>query len=189
MTTMIPITMTNNEFNKMDPYSIYDPIAWDCSNNNDTDCSLLNEISAMFQSRTESEQQHRQQLQHENIREAQAETLPSSFDIICGRGKGVYDRPANKQFREQVHSSLTDYMNAKTKVDKSIVITNVIETILDSNEQQEVRVRFVKKDALTRAWVELSYEEVREKVGHAMRAAVQCIKDDESRIRRIECSH
>lgn len=100
-------------------------------------------------------------------------------DIVCGRGKRSHDRIANKQFQECVYDNIGKYLAAKTKMDKSIVLNHIIETIYTNANRQEPEspVRFVRQDKSSGDWVELSYDEVRDKVGHFMRNAIGSIKD------------
>jgi len=91
---------------------------------------------------------------------------PTANDIVCGRGKGGFNRAGNKRFRAMVRQHIPAYTAAKTKVDKSAVIDN----ILDRVQSMTPAPRFVAMKA--GSWVEISQEQAREKVGHSMREAI-----------------
>lgn len=94
---------------------------------------------------------------------------PSCFDVICGRGKGSYNRPGNKRFRSIVASYVERYLASKTKDDKSMILALIIERI---HEQNNRNAHFLKYDSECMVWRKMSTEEAREKVGHAMREAI-----------------
>jgi len=79
-----------------------------------------------------------------------------SFSIAVG----------NKRFREAVSSSLQKYMEAESRFEKSLVVHGIVDSI------QREGGRFLKKDHKTGAWYELSRQQSKEKVGHAVRDAV-----------------
>ena len=86
-------------------------------------------------------------------------------DVVCGRGKGSYNRPGNKKFRALVQDHVQEYVQAKTKLDKSMVLSAIVEKV-----REDVGGRFVKQKKGT--WYEIGDEQAREKVGHAIREAI-----------------
>lgn len=99
---------------------------------------------------------------------------PSKYDVLCGRGKGSYNRSGNKRFRELVQAHVGDYLNAKTKYDKSSVLNMIVDRV-----RSKGMARFVAmKDG---AWFEISDEQAREKVGHSMREAMSMLEGAEER--------
>ena len=72
----------------------------------------------------------------------------------------------NKRFRDAVSSNLERYNKATTRFDKSLVVHDILETI------QGVGGRFMKYDAQAKTWKEMSRQQAKEKVGHAIRDAV-----------------
>ena len=97
--------------------------------------------------------------------------LPSNYeigpnDVVCGRGKGSYNRPGNKKFRALVQEHVREYMKAKTKLDKSMVLSSIVERVRDQNGG-----RFVKRRR-NGEWYEIGDDQAREKVGHAIREAI-----------------
>jgi hypothetical protein len=96
---------------------------------------------------------------------------PGLYDVVCGRGKGSYNRPGNVHFRALVASYIVQYQAARTKLDKSTVLGCIVErvhSLTDPTTGQ--RARFVKKSG-SGAWIEIGHEHAREKVGHALREA------------------
>jgi hypothetical protein len=88
---------------------------------------------------------------------------PSALDICCGRGKGRWNSPGNRRFKELVHDFLQQYANAPSKADKSRVVESVVETV------QKKGGRFLKRDESSGKWHEIGPSETRSKVAHAIR--------------------
>jgi hypothetical protein len=97
---------------------------------------------------------------------------PGCYDVVCGRGKGSYNRPGNKRFRALVATFIGDYHKSRTKVDKTAVLNGIVETVRSHFNPDTGRpVQFVKYCKST-GWVQIGDDLAREKVGHAMREAV-----------------
>jgi hypothetical protein len=105
---------------------------------------------------------------------------PSDFDVVCGRGKGSYNRPGNKRFRAIVRQHMDEYQSAQTKLDKTLVLNRIMERV---RAQNQGTTRFVKKiqgkdkdkdksGLLLFTFTTLSDDAAREKVGHAIREAI-----------------
>lgn len=86
---------------------------------------------------------------------------PSSSDICCGRGRGKWNSPGNRQFKRLVHEYLERYQEASSKAEKS----RIVETVLE--ESQRMGWRFVKEE--NGKWHEIGKNEKRCKVAHAIR--------------------
>ena len=100
-----------------------------------------------------------------------ANILPHKYeagpnDVVCGRGKGSYNRPGNKKFRALVQEYVPRYVNARTKLDKSMVLSAIVEKVREENGG-----RFIKQRK-GGEWHEIGDEQAREKVGHAIREAI-----------------
>lgn len=93
---------------------------------------------------------------------------PGEYDVVCGRGKGSYNRPGNKRFRALVTQYIDEYTKSRNKLDKTMVLATIIEKV---RSQDYGRARFVKHDKKN-GWFEISDDQAREKVGHAMREAI-----------------
>ena len=68
--------------------------------------------------------------------------------------------------------NLKRYVNAKTKVDKSQVVHSIVEDLRESSAVGG----FVKKNHVTGRWMAVNDYLAREKVGHALRDALNSIK-------------
>ena len=104
------------------------------------------------------------------------EFTPGDFDVVCGRGKGSYNRPGNKRFRAIVQLHIADYVNAKNRYGKSNVLSEVLERV---RSQAGGSARFVK--CIQQKWYEISEEEAREKVGHTMRESIMALDQNSSK--------
>lgn len=93
---------------------------------------------------------------------------PSDFDVICGRGKGHYNQPGNRKFRDIILARLQEYQSLKTKLDKTTFLNRIIEAVRSQNGGTAHFVRQVSHDL----WERLGDEQAREKVGHAIREAL-----------------
>ena len=94
---------------------------------------------------------------------------PSNYDVICGRGKGCSSWIGNRRFRVTIAMNKERYIQAPTKVDKSLVVDQIVKTIKAASPDGG----FIRKDAETGRWCKISTQQARDKVGHAMRDAVQ----------------
>jgi len=89
---------------------------------------------------------------------------PTDFDVVCGRGKGSYNKPGNRRFRAIVKEHIPEYLATRTKFDKSNVLNKIIDVIREKGH-------FVKKDK-NGAWYEINDDQAREKVGHTIRESI-----------------
>jgi hypothetical protein len=97
---------------------------------------------------------------------------PTNYDVVCGRGKGSYNRPGNRRFRAivQLH---TDEYQASGKVDKTMVLNRIMDLV---QAQNDGTTRFVKrgKDGL---FTVIPDDLAREKVGHAIRETIMAAEN------------
>ena len=97
---------------------------------------------------------------------------PGTYDVVCGRGKGSYNRPGNKRFRSLVATYIPKYLKARSKMDKSMVLNDIIDKVRSFiNPDTGAPAQFVKFTK-TAGWVLIGDEHAREKVGHAIREAI-----------------
>jgi hypothetical protein len=86
------------------------------------------------------------------------------LDIYCGRGKGKWNSPGNRQFKQLVHEYLRQYSDAPSKVEKSRIVESVVEAV------SKIGGRFLKQDEPPNGpWYEIDPIETRKKVAHAIR--------------------
>jgi hypothetical protein len=130
----------------------------------------------------------------EKIERPSRETGVDASDVLCGRGKTSFNHGeftcrstqfpkrkmcarsdsslyvsfpvGNKRFRDAVTSALNDYMKADNRFEKSLVVHSIVDIIHAAGG------RFLKRDFQLGKWYELSDNQAKEKVGHAIRDAV-----------------
>jgi hypothetical protein len=91
---------------------------------------------------------------------------PQDFDILLGRGKTSFNHVGNRRFRVFIGLHLRRYMDAQSRMEKTLVVNSVVEAI------QEAGGRFLKQDGRSLKWFQVNAKMAREKVGHALRDAV-----------------
>lgn len=90
----------------------------------------------------------------------------SQYDVVCGRGKGALKRKGNRTLHELIHSKVEEYSKAKTKLDKSILISYIYDQIGNLNG------KFLKRRP-NGSWCEVGDSDALAKIGHAMRVILQ----------------
>lgn len=96
------------------------------------------------------------------------EFTPGDDDVICGRGKKCYNHIGNERFRVRVLNMLDEYSQAKSKLDKSSVLSRVVDQV----RQNSPKGGFVKQDSTTGRWFEVGDFLAREKTSQAFRDAL-----------------
>ena len=112
---------------------------------------------------------------------------PSDYDVVCGRGKGSYNKPGNKRFRAIVTSHVKMYQESKTKLAKSFVLETIIQRV---RQQNGGNCYFLKYNYEHNDWCEMNPDEIKEKVGHAIREAImvkQCVPLKEAKKSQLMC--
>lgn len=94
---------------------------------------------------------------------------PNSSDVLCGRGGQINNSTGNVRFREMVVELQSEYFHPETRKSKKAVI---VQRIINQVQALNPPGRFLKKDATTRRWVEISEQKARKKVGQAFRDVV-----------------
>jgi hypothetical protein len=90
-----------------------------------------------------------------------AEFQPSSYSVVCGRGKDSFNHVGNRRFRALVTMFIERYSQAGSKVAKSAIVSEIIDVI------RRAGGNFCK---LQRgAWFEVGDHQAREKVGALLR--------------------
>lgn len=92
-------------------------------------------------------------------RQLAADFVPSSFSVICGRGKECFDSEGNKRFRQIINKFLESYAAAPGKSEKSAIVSKAMNIIREASPQGA----FVKCEK--GIWFEVSTRYAREKVG------------------------
>lgn len=105
----------------------------------------------------------------EEGRELPATFQPSEYTVICGKGKTTYSHCGNKRFRVLVEQFLDRYSSASSKLEKSAIVSSIIQTI---RRNAQLGGFFVKKDTNTGLWYDVGDHLSREKVGQTIRDAL-----------------
>lgn len=88
-------------------------------------------------------------------------------DVLCGRSKASFNHVGNRRFRSIVTASLEEYNEASSKWAKSMVAAKLVGVISSEGG------RFLKqKKGNEDDWYELSAQEAKAKVSHAIRDAI-----------------
>lgn len=84
---------------------------------------------------------------------------PGKFTVLCGRGKVCSSAPGNKHLKSLVQTYLTPYSNAKNKIEKTAIVSAIVDSV--RKEDSGVFVR-QEKDGV---WWEVEDSFAREKIG------------------------
>jgi hypothetical protein len=85
-----------------------------------------------------------------------ADFQPNNYTVILGRGT-CSDSPGNQQLRLLVQTHLREYLDAKDKLGKSVIVSRVLEVV----RQRSPRAAFVKFEK--GRWVDVGERTSREK--------------------------
>jgi hypothetical protein len=84
----------------------------------------------------------------------------------------------NKYFRRLIHENIGHYLGARTKAEKGDAINLVVDLVKQNNPSGG----FVRKDPSTGRWFRIKDLEARDKVGHAIRKAVQRLEETKPKL-------
>ncbi|CAB9509112.1 Nitrilase family, member 2 [Seminavis robusta] len=90
--------------------------------------------------------------------------VPGPYDCICARGKTVKKHPGNLRFLKIVDEYLQKYSTAGSKFEKSLIVSEIIESVRKDNPNGGGFVKQVKGQ-----WYEAGDYLAREKVGQRLR--------------------
>ena len=91
---------------------------------------------------------------------------PSASDVICGRGTASFYHPGNQAFRQAIAESLKMYGATSDKRDKSMIVSAIVNKFCFNEDTPSRFIRFCDSEKL---WYEISYDQVRQKVGQTLR--------------------
>ena len=89
--------------------------------------------------------------------------VPSNLDVICARGKHIYDHEGNRRFRSLVKDHLPTYSQCVTKMQKTQLVSHIIDTVRRASPHGG----FVKQ--VNGTWYEVGNRRAKEKTGQTMR--------------------
>mmetsp|Transcript_298 Transcript_298/g.494 ORF Transcript_298/g.494 Transcript_298/m.494 type:complete len:348 (-) Transcript_298:261-1304(-) len=125
-----------------------------------------------MQKHDESHRQSQVQQSKSPPRQERDSTSPRPKDVLCGKGKAVFDHVGNRRFRFIVAMNIDKYHKQMTKVARSAMVRSITDQVLSSG------ARFLKRsdntaEKLDDRWFVLSKEEARAKVSQTMRDAAR----------------
>lgn len=88
---------------------------------------------------------------------------PTSLDVICARGKEAFNHSGNIRFRALVQEQLHSYSSSASKMEKSKIVRDIIESVRLASPQGG----FVKK--VNGEWFDVGERARREKTGQQIR--------------------
>ena len=105
--------------------------------------------------------------------------VPGAWDVICARGSGAANHQGNLRFREIIAEFVPKYAKATTKIEKSIIVTEIVEMVRDKTPDGG----FVKKMA-DGNWYEVGDAACREKIGQTLRDHLHHLYKSSTRAKR-----
>ena len=115
---------------------------------------------------------------------ASPKTLPTDFqpgpyDVWCGRGRTCKDSPGNVAYRQAVLQHLPAYAAAGSKIQKGLIITQIVNAIRKQCYDYHWRQNqwsecggFIKRSAVSGEWMEVGDFLAREKTSQCFRDAL-----------------
>lgn len=58
---------------------------------------------------------------------------PGPFDVICARGRSAHNHSGNRRMRVLIEMNLGKYSKATTRLDKTIIVSSIVDSILESS--------------------------------------------------------
>lgn len=101
--------------------------------------------------------------EHLGMKELDENFKPSENDVICARGKEVYNHEGNRRFRTLVKKHLNTYSSCVTKMQKSRLVNYIVGTVREASPNGG----FIKK--IDERWYAVTDRHAREKTGQTMR--------------------
>jgi len=89
---------------------------------------------------------------------------PRPYDILCGRNRNTFNNIGNRRFRITINMNVEKYDALHSRHERSKFIASLAHTM-----RYEVGFRFLKKNGKNSETVDLTDDEVRAKIGHALR--------------------
>ena len=84
---------------------------------------------------------------------------PGPTDVICARGKRALEHIGNKRYKGLITKHLQVYSDAKTKLEKSLIVNHIIDAVRNASPQGN----FIREE--NGVWVEVGDAVAREKIG------------------------
>ena len=91
--------------------------------------------------------------------------VPGPMDVVCARGKGCGKYLGNIRFRQIVECAMTKYASTDSRLEKTLIVSEIVETIRNSSSSNVGG--FVKKEKGN--WYTVDDTKAREKVSQSLR--------------------
>ena len=111
--------------------------------------------------------------QHKKSLRLGRDFYPSSFDVICGRGKRAYEHAGNRTFRSMCSAYLESYEHASNRLEKSSITMEIVNKV---KSESPTKTGFVRQDQETFEWHIVEDHLARDKVGHSFRDIIKARK-------------
>lgn len=94
---------------------------------------------------------------------------PGKYDVLCNRSRRAFQHVGNRRFRIIVENHAAAFANLRMKAERSLMIQSILSII------ENAHGKFVEKNEEGK-WGEVGLTKRKEKIGHALRAAVAAMK-------------
>ena len=98
--------------------------------------------------------------------------IPTSNDVLLGRGAAINNHTGNINFREIVKDKQGRYVTSITNIQKQIIAMEILQHIESLNPPG----RFIKQDIKTGLWHDVGAEKARKKISQALRENASTMK-------------
>ena len=92
---------------------------------------------------------------------------PLDTDVLLGKQRDAFNHIGNRSFRSLIQDHWERYNNASGRCERTAIVVQIVEFL-----REERQVRFLKKDNSAGRWYIVHDSVAREKVGHAIRDAI-----------------
>jgi hypothetical protein len=92
---------------------------------------------------------------------------PGPYDVICARGAAAASHVGNLRFRKTVKDFVPQYSKATTKLEKSLLVSAIVDSVRDNAPEGGFVKKFEDGD-----WYEVGDACAREKIGQTLRDAL-----------------
>lgn len=102
---------------------------------------------------------------------------PSPLDVLCGRGVECFNHSGNVAFRRVLEANLDRYTSARTKLEKSILVVEIVDMVRNSGGSVD-SAKFLRMNHKTRRYYEIG-DDAASKYGpqQAIRGACGAVSD------------
>jgi hypothetical protein len=91
----------------------------------------------------------------------------SENDVLLGKQRDAFNHIGNRRFRSLINANWERYNSSKGRCERTTIVVSIVNFL-----REERKVRFLKRDKATGRWYVVPDCIAREKVGHAIRDAI-----------------